>query len=95
MGSLPIAIFYSFFVDYYVSSLTGAVKEQGPGFLWDGARSHGGRTTSNNGHARPRYVAGWQKTGDVPNCEGAGDGSQRRTLWSPMMFRVHSAASNE
>ncbi|WP_421995810.1 carbohydrate ABC transporter permease [Roseococcus sp.] len=27
MGSLPVAIFYSFFVDYYVSSLTGAVKE--------------------------------------------------------------------
>jgi len=27
MGSLPVAIFYSFFVDYYVSSMTGAVKE--------------------------------------------------------------------
>jgi len=27
MGSLPVAIFYSFFVEYYVSSLTGAVKE--------------------------------------------------------------------
>jgi multiple sugar transport system permease protein len=27
LGSLPVAIFYSFFVDYYVSSLTGAVKE--------------------------------------------------------------------
>ena len=27
VGSLPVAIFYSFFVDYYVSSLTGAVKE--------------------------------------------------------------------
>lgn len=26
-GSVPVAIFYSFFVDYYVSSLTGAVKE--------------------------------------------------------------------
>lgn len=26
-GSLPVAILYSFFVDYYVSSLTGAVKE--------------------------------------------------------------------
>jgi multiple sugar transport system permease protein len=26
-GSLPVAIFYSLFVDYYVSSLTGAVKE--------------------------------------------------------------------
>jgi multiple sugar transport system permease protein len=26
LGSLPVAIFYSFFVDYYVSSLTGAVK---------------------------------------------------------------------
>jgi multiple sugar transport system permease protein len=25
--SLPVAIFYSLFVDYYVSSLTGAVKE--------------------------------------------------------------------
>ena len=25
LGSLPVAIFYSFFVDYYVSSLTGAV----------------------------------------------------------------------
>jgi hypothetical protein len=25
--ALPVAIFYSFFVDYYVSSLTGAVKE--------------------------------------------------------------------
>ena len=27
LGSLPVAFFYSFFVDYYVSSLTGAVKE--------------------------------------------------------------------
>ena len=27
LGSLPVAIIYSFFVDYYVSSLTGAVKE--------------------------------------------------------------------
>jgi len=26
LGSLPVAIFYSFFVDIYVSSLTGAVK---------------------------------------------------------------------
>jgi multiple sugar transport system permease protein len=26
-GSLPVAILYSFFVEYYVSSLTGAVKE--------------------------------------------------------------------
>jgi multiple sugar transport system permease protein len=26
-GSLPVAIFYSFFVEHYVSSLTGAVKE--------------------------------------------------------------------
>jgi multiple sugar transport system permease protein len=27
LGSLPVTIFYSFFVEYYVSSLTGAVKE--------------------------------------------------------------------
>jgi multiple sugar transport system permease protein len=27
LGSLPVAIFYSFFVEYYVSSMTGAVKE--------------------------------------------------------------------
>jgi multiple sugar transport system permease protein len=27
LGSVPVAIMYSFFVDYYVSSLTGAVKE--------------------------------------------------------------------
>jgi multiple sugar transport system permease protein len=27
LGSLPVAIFYSFFVDYYVTSLSGAVKE--------------------------------------------------------------------
>ena len=27
LGSLPVAILYSFFVDHYVSSLTGAVKE--------------------------------------------------------------------
>ena len=27
VGSLPVVILYSFFVDYYVSSLTGAVKE--------------------------------------------------------------------
>jgi multiple sugar transport system permease protein len=27
LGSLPVAVFYSFFVEYYVSSLTGAVKE--------------------------------------------------------------------
>ena len=26
-GSLPVALLYSFFVEYYVSSLTGAVKE--------------------------------------------------------------------
>ncbi|SEC91816.1 carbohydrate ABC transporter membrane protein 2, CUT1 family [Rhizobiales bacterium GAS188] len=26
-GSIPVALFYSLFVDYYVSSLTGAVKE--------------------------------------------------------------------
>ena len=26
-GSVPVAIFYLFFVEYYVSSLTGAVKE--------------------------------------------------------------------
>lgn len=27
LGSVPVALFYSFFVEYYVSSLTGAVKE--------------------------------------------------------------------
>jgi multiple sugar transport system permease protein len=27
MGSLPVAIIYSFFVEYYVSGMTGAVKE--------------------------------------------------------------------
>jgi multiple sugar transport system permease protein len=27
LGSIPVAIIYSFFVEYYVSSLTGAVKE--------------------------------------------------------------------
>jgi multiple sugar transport system permease protein len=27
MGSLPVAIMYSFFVEYYVSGMTGAVKE--------------------------------------------------------------------
>jgi multiple sugar transport system permease protein len=27
LGSLPVAFVYSFFVDYYVSSMTGAVKE--------------------------------------------------------------------
>ena len=27
LGSLPVAIIYSFFVEYYVSGLTGAVKE--------------------------------------------------------------------
>lgn len=27
LGSLPVAVFYMFFVEYYVSSLTGAVKE--------------------------------------------------------------------
>ena len=26
-GSIPVALLYSFFVEYYVSSLTGAVKE--------------------------------------------------------------------
>jgi multiple sugar transport system permease protein len=29
LGSLPVAVIYSFFVEYYVSGLTGAVKEQG------------------------------------------------------------------
>ena len=27
LGSLPVAILYSFFVEHYVSSMTGAVKE--------------------------------------------------------------------
>ena len=27
LGSLPVAIFYSFFVEYYVSGMTGAIKE--------------------------------------------------------------------
>ena len=27
LGSLPVAIIYSFFVEYYVSGMTGAVKE--------------------------------------------------------------------
>ena len=27
LGSIPVAIFYSFFVEYYVSGMTGAVKE--------------------------------------------------------------------
>ena len=27
LGSLPVAVTYSFFVEYYVSGLTGAVKE--------------------------------------------------------------------
>ena len=27
LGSLPVAILYSFFVEHYVASLTGAVKE--------------------------------------------------------------------
>lgn len=27
LGSIPVAVLYSFFVDYYVASLTGAVKE--------------------------------------------------------------------
>jgi multiple sugar transport system permease protein len=26
-GSLPVAVLYSFFVDHYVSGMTGAVKE--------------------------------------------------------------------
>ena len=27
LGSLPVAVLYSFFVEYYVSGMTGAVKE--------------------------------------------------------------------
>ena len=27
LGSVPVVVLYSFFVEYYVSSLTGAVKE--------------------------------------------------------------------
>ena len=27
LGSVPVALIYSFFVEYYVASLTGAVKE--------------------------------------------------------------------
>ena len=27
LGSLPVAVLYSFFVDHYVSGMTGAVKE--------------------------------------------------------------------
>ena len=27
LGSLPVAVFYSFFVEYYVAGMTGAVKE--------------------------------------------------------------------
>ena len=29
LGSVPVALIHSFFVEYYVSSMTGAVKEQG------------------------------------------------------------------
>ena len=28
LGSIPVVVLYSFFVDYYVSSMTGAVKEE-------------------------------------------------------------------
>jgi multiple sugar transport system permease protein len=27
LGSIPVVVLYSFFVEYYVSSLTGALKE--------------------------------------------------------------------
>ena len=27
IGSLPVAVMYSFFVEYYVAGMTGAVKE--------------------------------------------------------------------
>jgi len=27
LGSLPVAVVYSFFVDYYVAGMTGAMKE--------------------------------------------------------------------
>jgi multiple sugar transport system permease protein len=27
LGSMPVAVLYSFFVDHYVSGMTGAVKE--------------------------------------------------------------------
>jgi multiple sugar transport system permease protein len=27
LGSIPVAVLYSFFVDHYVSGMTGAVKE--------------------------------------------------------------------
>jgi multiple sugar transport system permease protein len=27
LGSVPVAIMYSFFVEYYVAGMTGAVKE--------------------------------------------------------------------
>jgi len=27
LGSVPVAVLYSFFVDHYVSGMTGAVKE--------------------------------------------------------------------
>ena len=27
VGSLPVAVMYSFFVEYYVAGMTGAVKE--------------------------------------------------------------------
>jgi multiple sugar transport system permease protein len=27
LGSLPVALIYSFFVEHYVSEMTGAVKE--------------------------------------------------------------------
>jgi multiple sugar transport system permease protein len=27
LGSIPVVVFYSFFVEHYVSAMTGAVKE--------------------------------------------------------------------
>ena len=30
LGSIPVAIFYSFFVEYYVSGMTGAVRNDAP-----------------------------------------------------------------
>ena len=50
LGSLPVAFLYSFFVEYYVSGLTGSVKEYGASGEQPGAQRHGDASKRESTH---------------------------------------------
>jgi len=79
LGSLPAAISYSFFVDYYVSSLTGAVKDywnihQAAGVGGPGGWGTGGDASSGPGTPGTGISGGMGST--LPGTGGAGGTSR-------------------